>query len=214
MHARWIFYASPEAELRPAFSYLLDTTAVVPGLTPRWVSAGHVGVLYEIGPGFGARLAWMANDTMMAYHRSRVKLIFEPNHVPSLRTVAFVDARDGRDAEARALLEHAIALDPSDEPGLTLLGDVTLRLGDADRAADVFARAVQLAPGDPRARLGLGWALLLAHRPDEAARAWRPLVSVTRDPATLRRMAELFEQQGDAAGAAEARAALARAGGR
>jgi tetratricopeptide (TPR) repeat protein len=210
-HARWIFYASPEAELRPVFSYLLDTSAVVPGLTPRWVSTRHVGVLYETGPGFGIRPAWMANDTMMVYHRAKVRLMFDPNNVPALRAVAFVDARDGRDTEARALLEHAIALDPSDEPGLALLGEVTLRLGDTDRAVDVFGRAVQLAPGDLKAQTGLGWALLLAHRPDDAARVWRPLVSVTRDPATLRRMAELFDRQGDHAGAAEARAMLARA---
>jgi Tfp pilus assembly protein PilF len=187
---------------------------VVPGLTPRWVSTRHVGVLYEIGPGFGTRPAWAANDTMMVYHRARVRLLFDPNDVRALRAVAFVDARDGRDAEARARLEHAIALDPMDEPGLVLLGEVTLRLGDADRAADVFAHAAQIAPDDAQARAGLGWALLLAHRPDEAARAWRPLVSVTRDPATLRRMVELFDRQGDAAGAAEARAALARSGAR
>jgi tetratricopeptide (TPR) repeat protein len=211
---RWLFYASPEAELRPEFSYFLDTTAAVPGLTRRWVSGAHVGVLYEIGPGFGERPQWMTNDTLRAYHRSRARLIFEPNHVPSLRAVAFVDARQGRDAEARVLLEHAIALDPSDEPGLVLLGEVTLRLGDPQRAADVLGHAAQLAPGDPQARLGLGWALLLTHRPDEAAEAWRPLVSVTHDPATLIRMAELFDQQGDHATATQARAALARAGHR
>ncbi|HUK62643.1 MAG TPA: glycosyltransferase family 39 protein [Dongiaceae bacterium] len=208
---RWLFYASPEAELRPEFSYLLDTSAVVPGLTPRFVSPRHVGVLYEIGRDFGTPPAWISNDTMRVYHRARVRLMLDPNDVRSLRAVAFVDARDGRDTEARALLEHAIALDPSDEPGLTLLGEVTLRLGDAERAADVFGRAVRLAPGDPRANLGLGWALLLAHRPEDAARVWRPLVSATRDPATLRRMAELFERQGDHAAAAEARAAETRA---
>ena len=43
----------PEAEMRPGFSYLLDTTAKVPGLLPRAVTAHWPAVLYEIGPGFG-----------------------------------------------------------------------------------------------------------------------------------------------------------------
>ncbi|MFI5372820.1 MAG: tetratricopeptide repeat protein, partial [Candidatus Eisenbacteria bacterium] len=213
-HARWLFFASPEAELRPEFSYLIDSSSAVPGLVVRWSSRRHPAILYEIGPRFGERPTWMANDTMFVYYRARARLMLDPNDIRSLRAVAFVDARDGRNAEARGLLEHAVALDPSDEPGLALLGEVCLKLGDPGRAVEVFQGAIRFAPDDARAQLGLGWALLLSHRPEEAAQAWRPLVSLTRDPATLQRMAELFEQQGDRVSAAQARAMLARGGGR
>ena len=52
-HARWLFVSWPEVETRPAFWHLLDTTGVVPGLTPRRVTRPHPAVLYEVGPGFG-----------------------------------------------------------------------------------------------------------------------------------------------------------------
>jgi len=207
--ARWLYYASPEAEMRPAFVYLLDTTATVPGLTPRHLSPRHVGVLYEIGPGFGTDPDWMQNDTTLVYHLARARLVMNPNDARSLRTVAFVDTQHGRDAEASALLERAVTLDPGDAAGLLLLGETCLRLGDANHAISAFDRCARLDPGDPRPRLGLGWALLMAHRPADAASVWKPLVSVASDPATLRRMVELFEQQGDHEAAARAREALA-----
>ena len=62
--ARWLYFSWPEAETRPQFWYLLDTTAVVPGLTPRRVTARHPAVLYEIGPASAAP-AWFANDTLL-----------------------------------------------------------------------------------------------------------------------------------------------------
>ena len=46
-------------------------------------------------------------------------------------------------------------------------------------------------------------------RADLATQTWRPLVSSTRDPATLRAMAEAFDRAGDAAARDQARRALA-----
>src|SRR5205814_4032357 len=60
-HARWLYFSWPEAETRPQFYYLLDTTGVVPGLTPRRVTSPHPAVLYEIGPRFGEAPDWFAN---------------------------------------------------------------------------------------------------------------------------------------------------------
>ena len=62
------------------------------------------------------------------------------------------------------------------------------------------------------ARIGRGWALLFARRPQEAAAAWRPVVALTRDSDTLRRMIELFQALGDREAEAQARAALAQTG--
>ena len=72
--ARWLFFSWPEAETRPGLWYLLDTSAVVPGLTPRAVTRPHPSVLYEIGPDFGRLPAWYRNDTLFAYHKASPKL--------------------------------------------------------------------------------------------------------------------------------------------
>src|SRR5215831_4627267 len=72
--ARWLYFSWPEAEMRPAYWYLLDTTAVVPGLTIRRATAPRPAVLYEIGPDFGADPAWLANDTLRTWHIMRARI--------------------------------------------------------------------------------------------------------------------------------------------
>src|SRR5262249_2681124 len=51
--ARWLYFSWPEAEMRPRFEWLLDTTSTAPGLTVRAATTHWPSVLYEIGPGFG-----------------------------------------------------------------------------------------------------------------------------------------------------------------
>jgi hypothetical protein len=70
-HARWLYFSWPEAETRPKFWHLLDTTGVVPGLVPRYVSSPRPAVLYEIGPEFGRTPAWYDNDTLLTLHSLR-----------------------------------------------------------------------------------------------------------------------------------------------
>ena len=72
---------------------------------------------------------------------------------------------------------------------------------------------VSLDPSSVDARVGLGWASLVGRNPAEAAARWRPFIRQVADPHTLERMAALFGALGDAAAAAEARAALAGVGG-
>ncbi len=61
--ARWLYVSPAEVQLRPQLGYLLDTTAVIPGLTLRafarvqttvdGLSWQRVAALYELGPAFG-----------------------------------------------------------------------------------------------------------------------------------------------------------------
>src|SRR5262249_6520122 len=81
--ARWAYSGSREAEARPAFRYLLDTSAVVPGLTARHVTAGRPSVLYEIDAGFGAAPAWIHNDTLVALHDARATVLASPRDLPA-----------------------------------------------------------------------------------------------------------------------------------
>jgi tetratricopeptide (TPR) repeat protein len=211
--ARWLYFSWPEAETRQAFWYLLDTTAVVPGLVPRKVTRPHPAVVYEIGPDFGTEPAWLANDTLFTLHVARAKLLVNERNVPALIDFAHAALATGRFAEARGAYERAAALAPRNVSLLLALGSLCLRLGDLEAGTAAFRKAEALDPGNPNVRTGLGWASYLAGRGADAATYWRPLVAQTRDSATLMSMIDLFRALGDREAEAAARAARAQAGG-
>jgi dolichyl-phosphate-mannose-protein mannosyltransferase/tetratricopeptide repeat protein len=209
-HARWLYFSWPEAETRPALGFLLDTTAVVPGLVPRIVTAPHAAVLYEIGPELGRNPPWFANDTLRAWHDSRAKLLIDA-HVPSeLERFASLSWALGRLDPARQALELATALSPGNADLYVLQGRVLLELGDYGGAAAAFERAETLAPGNADARVGRGLAALLSGREREAAELWRPVIAQVPSPRIVERMIALYESLGDARAAQEARGRLAR----
>jgi hypothetical protein len=90
-HARWLYVSRYEAQMRPAYLYLLDTTATIPGLERRAVATTAPAVLYEIGGGFGQEPAWIHNDTLLTVHAMRAKLWLNPNDVMALTTLAEYD---------------------------------------------------------------------------------------------------------------------------
>jgi tetratricopeptide (TPR) repeat protein len=211
--ARWLFFSWPEAEMRPDYFFLLDTSAVVPGLSVRNATSGHPAILYEIGPGFGAMPNWSSNDTLTAYHTSRARLMVNPREVRSLYTLGLIARARGQMSEARARFELALRLEPDDLPTVLALAEVYLRSNDAPRATQAYQRALALEPGNVSAQVGLGWSALVARQPADAARLWRGVIGATGDGATLRRMIELYRVVGDPVAEAEARAALGRLGG-
>jgi len=211
--ARWLFFSWPEAELRPDYYYLLDTSAVVPGLTARSVSPGHPAVLYQIGPEFGASPSWSSNDTLRVYHIARARLMVNPRDMRALYSLGLIARARGQIDESRADLERALRLAPNDLATLIALGDTYLRAGMAAQAAAAYQRALSLDPGNAQVRVGLGWAALIGGEPAEAARLWRDVIDLTRDGATLQRMADVFHARGDRESEARALAALARLGG-
>jgi hypothetical protein len=213
--ARWLYFSWPEAETRPELDYLLDSTAVVPGLTARCVTRPHPAVLYEIGPGFGREPAWFANDTLRSWHQARAELMLDAGNPRFLYRVGGLATMLGRYPEARVALEKTVRLQPTNLGALLLLGTTLVNLGEAPEAHLAFARAAALAPGNLDAQIGLGRAALLAGQPEEAGRIWRPLIEATHDPRVLSKMVELYRALGDrpsefAAGAALKRASEAR----
>jgi tetratricopeptide (TPR) repeat protein len=208
--ARWLYFSWPESQTRPGFSYLLDPEAVVPGLTARCITAPHPAVLYEIGPAFGQAPAWATNDTLSALYTARGRLAVDPSDPEALRSLGSVELARGRLAEARADYELAARRLPGDAALQLATGKVCVRLGDFEAGAAAFERAEALDPASVDARIGRGWALLFARRPQEAAAAWRPVVALTRDSDTLRRMIELYRSLGDREAESRARATLAQ----
>jgi predicted Zn-dependent protease len=210
--ARWLFFSWPEAEMRPGFWYLLDTTATVPGLIVRHATAPRPAVLYEIGPEFGREPAWLANDTLRTLHVARAKLRVDPSDARALATLGGIAFDRGDYPAAREQLQRAAQRAPGRYEVWMMLGETSLFLDDAQGAETAYQQALRLRPDIPEPRIGLGWASMVGRRAQEAAVRWRPVISATRDPHTLERMVELFHALGDRQAESEARAMLARAG--
>lgn len=211
--AGWLYFSWPEAELRPDYYYLLDTSAVVPGLTARSVSPGHPAVLYRIGREFGESPNWSSNDTLRAWHTARARLMVNPRDARACYTLGLIARMRGETDEALRNLEMALRWKPDDVPTLIALGDTYVGAGRTQTAVEAFGRALEIEPGNVPARVGLGWAALAARQPADAARLWRDVIDLTRDGATLQRMADVYHALGDRESEARARAALARLGG-
>jgi hypothetical protein len=211
--ARWLYLSWVEAELRPQFWYLLDTSAVVPGLAPRQVSRGNAAVLYEIGPDFGRVPAWYADETLRTVHLQRGLLQVRGRSVSLLYSVAQAEVQAGHTTDARAHLERAAQLAPDDRDVWLALGGVALAAGDPSGAGSAFRHVLTLDPASTRAQIGLGLAALAAGQVPEAAAAWRPVVTLVGDPALLARMAQVFHATGDREAERQALAALSRARG-
>ena len=205
--ARWLYVAWPEAQTRPRLSYLLDTAATVPGLTPRVVTRPHTSVLYEIGPRFGERPDWMGNDTLVTWHLARSQLLVDPDHTGALFAVAMVEASRGHFAEARQHLEHLVRFAPANVAPWLLLGEIALRQKDPVRAAESYRRALALEPQNVAAQAGLGWASLSQGRLDEAVAYWRSIADPHPEPVALCRM--VFQATSDPQDVDRVRAALA-----
>ncbi len=203
-HVRWLFVSWPEVETRPRFWHLLDTTGVMPGLTPRHTTSPHPSVLYEVGPEFGSLPAWYSNDTLMTYHTCRAQLLVTPNLVDALVHLGMVMRARGQLDSARWYFSETLKWTPDNPTAMMLLGDVALQQKRVPEALSLFENASRLSPSSLDARVGLGWATIFDGRPEDAARIWRPLVQSAVDPSTLHRMVQLFHDVGDADGEHEA----------
>jgi len=196
-HARWLYMSWPEAETRPRLWFLLDTTAVVPGLTVRRATLNHPAVVYEIGPEFGTLPDWYSNDTLLTYHTARAQLMVDAKNTNALYALAQVEHEWDHLDRARPLLDELVRLEPNHFSAMLLLGDTAMRQDDLETSVRAFNRALQLKPESVAAKIGLGWVNLRAGRNQDAAAYWRPVIAETPDPATLVNMQRLFHSLGD-----------------
>jgi tetratricopeptide (TPR) repeat protein len=196
-HARWLYVSWPEVETRPQFAYLLDTSAVVPGLTPRCVTRPHPAVLYEIGPQFGTVPAWLANDTLRAYHNTYAQVLIDGSNGEMLYRLGVLAFTLGKYDRARQALEAAARFRPRDLEVLVLLGNVAILGRDANRARAVFQQVRAIDPNHVIAQIGLGWASLIDGDMKGAGELWRPVIASTTNPNTLQRMIALYQLLGD-----------------
>ena len=126
-----------------------------------------------------------------AEHLLEQAISHEPGHEDALVALAGIAREQGRDTDARALLERI----PGSSAAQRLLAEMRL----ADTGADGSLESLrQAAPASPEARLAYGRALVATGRHDEAADALVQAVAApsTRDEArTL--LLDLFRVLGD-----------------
>ena len=149
-HADYLYYSWYEAQLRPEFAWLLDSSATTPGLSVLRATTHKRSVLYRIGPGFGWEPAWLADSYLKRLHESRalVGVIPDSLAVPYLITLG-VDALDRRDPrEALARADQALRFREDQALAWQVRGLALMKLGRARDAVAALERAHALAPGD------------------------------------------------------------------
>ncbi len=206
--ARWLYFSWPEAQLRPRFEWLLDTTSAAPGLAVRAATAHWPAVVYEIGEGFGNEPAWMANDTLIAEHRARARVLYDSRARQPRVFLAMHEMSLGNHDAAQGYLDQLLGIDPADPEVLLMAADNRLALRDPAGAVEYYDRLDRVRPGLAEAQVGRGWAAAMQGDEAAAARHWSPVVRATTDPNTLRRMGVAFARAGDTAKLEEVRMRL------
>ncbi len=211
-NARYLYYSWYEAFVRPEFSFLLDTTAAVPGLTAIHRSERNPGVLYRIGPGFGNRPEWFADPVLASLHRARAQIQYLPAAQAAESHSILAAHAFARDDPAGVIehVEKALAGGLLRPPAWHWYGEALRSTGRLEEAVLAYERAIALDPNHVEARLGLGWAQLGLGRTELAARAWLPAIGPRTDTYTLREMTALYDRLGQSGPANSARAELAR----
>ncbi|WP_081871200.1 M48 family metalloprotease [Nitratireductor basaltis] len=114
---------------------------------------------------------------------------------------------NGSSRDALARVERLIAAQPSNPYFHELKGEILLKANNPAAAANAYAKAIQLAPGNPGLlQIGYGRALLATGQPEHVRKAAEILkAALTREPeyaAGYRFLAQAYGQLGDV-GAAE-----------
>ena len=111
--------------------------------------------------------------TADALHLVERAIELAPDLADAYSVRAFIRMRANFDyGGARADLDHAMALDPSDTAIFRRRSFLMLALGDPEAAIGAARRAVELSPLDANSTDGLAEALAAGHRPAEAREMW------------------------------------------
>jgi hypothetical protein len=212
-HVRWLYFSWPEAETRPKFYHLLDTSGVVPGLTPRRVTHPHPAVLYEIGPEFGRTPSWYANDTLRALHMLQARLMVEGDNPKVLMAYSRIAYTRGDPGHAHEAMMRAVSYAPRDPDILMAAAGIAIDVQDAPTALMLLRRAAEVAPENKDIQVGLGLAQLVTGDAQVAAATWLPVIEACSDPQILLDMVKLYNHTGDRGAEQRAMTRLRQVGG-
>jgi Flp pilus assembly protein TadD len=100
-----------------------------------------------------------------------------PSDIRALSSLAVIDARCGRPAQARERLRRVVALDPKLAHAWRNLAAVCQELGRWDETAGALRRVTELEPSDMEARFGLAAALIVIGRTAGGLKLYRTLAT-------------------------------------
>jgi tetratricopeptide (TPR) repeat protein len=122
-------------------------------------------------------------DTMEQLLRQLIAI--QPNHHHAYNALGYSLAdRNLRLAEAKELIEKAVALAPTDAYIQDSLGWVEFRLGNTARALQILQQAYQKRP-DPEIAAHLGEVLWVSGQREQALKIWREGLMLSSDNSTL-----------------------------
>jgi tetratricopeptide (TPR) repeat protein len=101
-----------------------------------------------------------------------------PDHVNARVALGVAYAKEDRHKEAVAILEKAVAVDPSNSWAQRNLGGCLLALDEVDRGTACLLRATELNPKDQQAFLGLAEAHRMAGNLEQADAAYQQAIAI------------------------------------
>ena len=110
-------------------------------------------------------------DDAIASYAEAIRL--HPNYADAQRNLALAYSQAGRHDEGVAVLEQCLAANAQDAAAWMAIGSIHLKREDIDRAAEAFAKVVELWPDHADAHHNLGLCKRLQHHPDEALEHYR-----------------------------------------
>lgn len=165
------------------------------------VNAAAEGDAYRLVPGGSARLsalgaacerdAALRAETRAELERQAASSPWNSRAASLLANIALIE---GRGADARTLMTHALAVQPALPAGHERLGMIALGSGDARGALTEFEREARAGTGSPELELRLGDARRAAGDEAGARTAYRSYL--TRHPGDVRALAGLDSLRG------------------
>jgi hypothetical protein len=127
----YLYYSWYEAHLRPGFAFLLDTSAVVPGLEVVHATREPASVIYRLTPELGRRPDWWDDPATRERVAARVNASVLPpaEAAPFHLRLARWALERGRYAEALADARAALGARPGDAEARALEAEARRRLG-------------------------------------------------------------------------------------
>lgn len=116
-----------------------------------------------------------------AYALYRKMLDDEPGNHEVLYMMSLCRQKQNRWKDAITHLGEAIDNFPDNPLYHYALGGLYMRTGDLQRALDGYRKASELRPNEPRARIGIGYALLSANHLDEASQELKAAIRAADD---------------------------------
>ena len=129
-------------------------------------------------------LAAMAREDWLEAELELEQLVLEHDELAGPHVnLAIVYMHDGRDDDARAALERALAIEPAHAAAANQLGILSRRQGKFAEAEDAYRRAIDADPAYALAHYNLGVLLdLYLHRPAEALEQYEHYQDLLAEP--------------------------------